>query len=396
MTRWAPQLWLYFVPPAGGQVPDQNGPTMTTLRCTLAVLFAVPFFSACPEASFIPLESFQTELFALQCRQLYRCGGELGSLGTFLPTEADCLANYSKAFGQDLLVSEIDAVQKGTVLYDGAAAAECVRTQQCVTNLDPSCRKVFQGTIAEGGACEHDAECVSGTHCRASDTECPGTCVPRTPIGEACTADDKCVDPEGGDGSCWNDVCVNFVVSSDLASNGAACGATFATPTTTQTSCAIGLYCRKPVGSNLGVCAKNAGEGASCADGERCDVGICGPTARAPSEQVCRVTGLVRAAGGACGTMHQAKCDPFVGLACSDATDGTCQALGDGTAGSACANDAGLDIVCADGLFCGTNGDCTPVKAVGEACNQATECQTGYCDWAVGTCESDSLNACGF
>jgi len=115
------------------------------------------------------------------CKRKVRCG-----------EYADQASCKTAAFVRLQLVADVDS---GKVTYDGKAAAACLRIlsgASCteVPDMQP-CLDTFQGTIANGGACLEDQECVSG-NCNTGPCTaacCPGTCQARIALGQRCDAE---------------------------------------------------------------------------------------------------------------------------------------------------------------------------------------------------------------
>jgi hypothetical protein len=101
----------------------------------------------------------------------------------------------------------IAAVNEGSVLYDEAAAGACLGVFGGLSCAEESldraestaCDQVFTGTVADGGACFIDEQCISQQCSIPScpDACCQGTCVGGTPppgdpqLGESCVPRDR-------------------------------------------------------------------------------------------------------------------------------------------------------------------------------------------------------------
>lgn len=122
-----------------------------------------------------------------------------------------------------------------------------------ITDLNGPCAAMWEGQVAEGGACGFDLEsfsCAPGTTCTLDLSFC-GTCERVLAPGESCA--EGTVGTCGPDGACVNDVCVTRV------SIGAAC--------TPDDRCQVGS-----MGCVEGVCAGPVyvGIGDTCDYGHRC------------------------------------------------------------------------------------------------------------------------------
>jgi hypothetical protein len=199
----------------------------------LAVL-GVPL-AGCGGGSAIPIDDLATSVRAANCRAAAACGDA--------PSQATCEASISLTRDPDLN-AVVAAVRRGTVVYDGDAARQCVDGlgQGCVAALGapPSCAEAFHGTVAPGGACQVSYECISsvcdapcvsgccvgvcaagtakvsaGGACASGGGSCVdgafckgGQCVADLAIGATCAPDDVCQQPAlcsattGGTGVC--------------------------------------------------------------------------------------------------------------------------------------------------------------------------------------------------
>jgi len=249
------------------------------------------------------------------------------------------------------------AVAGGSVKYDEDAAKACleaIRGGACSSGFftgEPpaACDDVFQGTVADGGACWIDEQCVSG-ECQSDgcpDACCEGACVAATPdaaIGQPCGQ--GCVEGAYCD---VNDVCAA------LKQSGAACDG--------GDECVAGLNCL------AGTCQTGPGKDEPCLEFQ-CAL----PLACDPGTLTCKP---LPGEGDAC---LPAAGNCLIGLTCSEATmtctkpGGVGSACSGGLIGSGCAGAAYCEI--ADGA---TSGTCVALKADGAACNDGGECQSGDC-----------------
>jgi hypothetical protein len=140
----------------------------------------------------IPLQQLGDEWSRAQCASSVRCGQ--------YPDMASCLSSLPYSFA-----SVEPYVESGKVLYDGAAAAQCVdiisalscNQSETLDSSPRSCQHIFKGTIADGSHCYDDRECQSGIckHEQCPVACCVGTCAlsepppisgPRLGAGEPC------------------------------------------------------------------------------------------------------------------------------------------------------------------------------------------------------------------
>jgi hypothetical protein len=239
------------------------------------------------------------------------------------------------------------------VAFDADAAAACVADfahLECWQNANAStsCRKVFTGTIPEGGVCYPSLpmgaqECVPGTICSAVGTDCTGTCVPGTltsrpvAIGMACTGSSTCVGDEGA--------------------------LTCAGP-------------NGPIASGAGTCQAPADSGPCFYDSD-CSSNVC-----------------QGAIGTTAGTCQAAKrlgdtCEPSAGQ-CGPGTYcvpglNTCISLP--AVGQQCAGDSGVINQCLDG-FCDSSTMCVRFGRKGELCQPNL---TDSCGLGMNQCDSTTL-----
>lgn len=133
----------------------------------------------------IAIESFRDEFEKAQCEYAVRCG--------FMPDQAVCRAVDTE--DQALLQLLADVVFN-KVTFDGAAARACVdatKAQGCEAlasvykKVADACTGVFEGSVAEGGACLVGDECAGGncdlTMCMGNGACCMGECAkPLNPV----------------------------------------------------------------------------------------------------------------------------------------------------------------------------------------------------------------------
>ena len=319
---------------------------MTKPQTTVVTLVCLTAMSACGgggSSKSIPIDDLAPELVNAVCALSVRCGA--------LPDLAACKASRSLDDGQ--VVADVKA---GKVIYDGAAARACLdaatalgcsETMQVTTPEPQVCRNIFKGTIAAGGACFSNGECVSQICDRTNCTTamcCAGSCMPGEVVGLVAIGGD-CSAPTA---YCGDDAYCNFTFTgttvTEVCTNRTAAGA--ACDTTQPLGCAVGSVCiPDTAGAATGVCRALPKEGESCS---AMPVFGCDDV----GHDVCDAnTGMcVRkiAVGGACasgtGCVDDAACDP---------TTSTCVARG--LAGQPCPNAAAS---CLGSLTCTSAGTC--------------------------------------
>lgn len=320
---------------------------------------------------------------------------------TTAPTLAYCkdtIGLNSWADAKDLAA----AATAGTIAYDAAAAGTCLAavatTCQWVVNPGKrpgtNCGEAFAGTVALGGTCLRSEECTGDAYCDhgADQATCPGTCVPTSALGDACSIDAEC--PQGGSltrGYCAGTyVCVQQSAGLELAAVGQPCGKLNVGDQLTQVvSCAPEYACESVLGVDVCVPPYPAGEACSdndtaCVAGYVCDNLIAG------EPKTCLEAVTSTTAGAPCGDniKEPPYCDVQLDLGC-DIQLNQCVAGGDGTLGASCSPFANSYNVqhCHGGLVCdkGTFTCVAPLPA-GSACAFDAVCASGQCDMTTGTC----------
>jgi hypothetical protein len=295
---------------------------MAAMRKTLLCLLVLGS-SACGGGGggAIGFGEFPDELESADCDFEVECG--------LMPDVGTC--QDALAFDDGEIGSLQVAIDAGTVLFDEDAAGACVdsvRNQGCAFpgfHIDDPCVDVFAGTVAEGGACNIDAECSGNALCEATDPACdptvaccPGTCGPSTepqPIGGACESSSDCEDD---------------------------------------------AFCNIPAGQQAGTCdALITQQGASCNDFAAC-----------ANPMICEITDFQNFVGTCeIPAAREATCDPNRLIPCTDLRDycdptaTTCTPAID--VGGACDDDAG--VFCLGFASC-INLTCTADPGLGETC----------------------------
>lgn len=294
-------------------------------RRLLPVLFVVAL-PACDGSggTGVPLRDLPTALDHANCEWMVGCG--------FWPDMDACMATIFGTRDANLKTLQA-AAEAGLLTYDGDAAEACldrIAGTGCgysgwTVDSQGTCRGVFVGTVADGGACVDDEQCAS-EECDTAGCSmacCTGTCVPAPApiaIGGDCSAPDA--------------------------------------------ECVTGAYCAfNSFGES--VCAPTVPEGGACDDSSACDPGL-----------ACHDDPVV---GSTCGARpaEGEVCDPAGFVPCDrldnycDPTAMTCQRRKD--AGEACVLLGGGDSSCALYALC-VGGACVTKAVEGEPCAGDRNC----------------------
>jgi hypothetical protein len=279
--------------------------------------------------------------------------------------------------------------------YDPAQAASCLaRPWPCGDQSDQAvvpraCDRVLRPLVTDGGACELDGQCISGTCTRANPgLSCGGSCAPGDVPPEEIYLGSRC----GEDGGCGADgglVC-DGLTCRRAAGAGAPCGANM--------DCGPGLVC--PMSSfrcttpvpRGGACADDfmllasgsLGPGTSwfegqCEPGSLCvgeqaqpDGGVSPGTCQPPSR-----AGEPCVAGDRTGRVHETGC--VLGLVCS------CGVCAPAPLSGACGN--GWVPCRPHQAACDVDGVCRPVSSFSH-CYFGQQCASGYCDMLLNACST--------
>jgi hypothetical protein len=254
------------------------------------------------------------------------------------------------------LLDLVAAVEAGAIVYDGNAARACLAaiSSGCDQSIlwtnrgaPTACDEMFAGTVAGGGPCGLNEECISqqcsNPNCLASGTPI-GTCIGDTPpvrptLGESCQQNANCVD-----GYCDN----TTLTCAALLSAGAMC--------TVDNQCQLGLACSR------GMCGALADEGSACTmDGDCKSIGnYCGATG------TCRAYAL---AGASCAS----EVCSYLAYRC-DSNTSRCVLAPE--LGEKCV--ATLD--CIDRSYCdSTTSRCVALLPDGASCQADEQCASGTC-----------------
>ena len=327
---------------------------MNRERSVLALMAAVALgtLSGCPTTNSDPVEldELPALLAANGCDYAARCQGGVRAYESLLGEQVtDCEAQLARWYQQGF-ASLHAAIEAGRVRYHGDLARRCLDWQRgaaCYsTPVDDSCLEVFEGAVADGGACFRSDECES-RRCDGASGCTAGSCVHLPELGEVCTA--SCAWGSRCDGETSR--CVAYLQEGDACESVVDCGPS--------------LVCEE------GTCQvfQPAGEGevcGTCAAGLVCEASSSGPgMCRRP-----RTDGTCTASfGGASDCPADRTC-----------IEGTCQPYP--AVGASCVS------ACVRGARC-VGGVCAAPAAVGAACTEARACATEVC--IDGRCAEDPI-----
>lgn len=313
----------------------------------------------------ITIDLFYHSIIASLCDFDARCG--------VFETEAAC----NQLFGNIATVdsaSVVGAVNAGKTVYHPERASACLAARdQLMCERDNAriagasllpCNTLFSGTVADGGACAINEECISqicNTSCSPGAC-CSGTCVGNVEpglrnAGEACTRNDICVDSYcDGSGRC-----ANFLADD--------------TPCFTGTECAIGSHCTT-VGTGT-VCRPYADTGAGCTTSQDC-----AKTAAVCRGGICTTGGLTSdpcAGNGECQELHYCK-DSASGCQLPPGLNQPCAGFG----------------LCSAGYCDPASMICTPKVQDGQPCSTtvSNQCMSNYCDTSMPNPKCGTRPAC--
>jgi hypothetical protein len=318
----------------------------------------------------------------LQCP----AGGD-GGFGVLFESPAVCVEHVHR-FAYDDVDDLIGFVRAGSIRFDGVAARTCLdqvaaRCASTNSQVNQLCRRAFVGTVAIGGGCWRNQQCVEGAWCdhgSAGAQACPGACRAQLAAGAMCVTARQCLGWGEGNATCVSGRCATAREGSPAA-EGQPCGEVpGADMSVTRTACATGLACRSSV------CRRPLAVGAPCDQrmdvcppGTACVVrpGTTAPTCAAAADIVRNAPGL------ACNPARNAfpLCNPTARLTCNAATM-TCEALGNGALGARCPPGGELNAAtCDPGLRCDAmSSTCVARLAVGAASMRYDDCLSGDCE----------------
>jgi hypothetical protein len=250
------------------------------------------------------------------------------------------------------------ALHRGTTRYEPDRAEACLQAarETCMHGEAGVCQHVFTGTVAPGGACVVDEECVDGGACVGSDApDSPQFCESRRAQGEECGNAIYCAANPGEVAFCedfdGSQRCYAATTVQEVA-EGESCGMwpLEASGEVEVFFCAAGLRCAS------GVCGSLLEAGDPCESDEDCGRdAIC-----MSGEYGCTPILIREEVGDSCGLdletipgVHE-DCDADT-LAC---VDGVCELKGDGSEGSIC-DERQFAYGCDEGLAC-ESSHCVP------------------------------------
>ena len=310
-------------------------------RLTVALLAAWAGAGGCGGGSggaSIPISDLEAQIVDAVCNWRVGCAQS--------PDKATCLRSVELEPGFYPTIQADIASDK--VIYDGAKARACVdlldalapctqsATATAARQVTDTCKAVFTGTIATGGACFFKEECAGDASCNQTDPSCAqaccaGTC--GTPLATPATAGQSCSNVP-----CATGLYCDFTTSPQSetcavpsSTEGAACNQ--------AGSCAAPLFCDLDTTTGTGTCKHAVATGARCntsAGSNSCD----------DLRDRCDATSSTCVPRGAVG----ATCDTSMGITCvgyATCTGGTCVAQPEG--GDSC-DPAGP--ACYSGLTC--------------------------------------------
>lgn len=118
------------------------------------------------------------------------------SLETAVAAAEECLGETLDFDRAKCEANDVSSVSAGTSTYDGVEAAACMAlvsdckafVEQILVHEDEAnaCTRMFVGTVAPGGECYEDHECLDG-ECYFTDDACPGHCRAKARGGESCS-----------------------------------------------------------------------------------------------------------------------------------------------------------------------------------------------------------------
>jgi len=334
------------------------------------------------------LENLGTAYVAAFCAYESRCG--------LIPDQTFCESSMSAAMsgqsGFNSFPATIAAAQAGKSQFNATAASQCLNylaAMPCTESLSSTpaaCVSMFTGTVAAGGNCITDTECVSGDLCNQADggTGCAGTCG-ALPAG-ACTSSSQCAGGQVCDSN--TNQCITPLPA---GAAGQPCG--------TNPTCQSGLYCGESENGSSYSCQPMGASGAACipsfgSGGNSCGTGlIC-----VPSSDLSSATCMAPATlGQPCTTLYQCGGSEST-LICGSSK--TCVAL---PSSGPCIQ-GNCNMIYA---YCDTTASpptCTPYTAVGgscapgsqETCNSfaGDQCEVVTDGGTTGTCVGQPAVVC--
>lgn len=311
----------------------------------------------------IAIDDLEGALVNTYCNLYVRCGlvDDIATCHTLdLDVEAD----------PDLIA----AVKAGKVIYHADQASACLaalgagcdRATFSENDSPLACDETFEGTVAAGGQCAINEECISRNCDTSACTEacCQGTCVGDTPpvrprVGEACTtaATLRCVDSYCDTGT---GLCTAYKANGEACEGGSQC---------------VSGFC-----NGTAICAELP------ATGQPCDL-TTGESVCAEIGDTCSATSMTCVPLGLGGDpcTEARDCSPIYQCGAS----GTCELRP--TLGDECGTQA-FPSSCIDHSYCDqTTMQCTAPRPDGSTCQSDSECQSDSCDFATSTCTTPAI-----
>jgi len=209
----------------------------------------------------LPLADLAEKAEQAVCSQEARCG--------WFPDVASC--KLASAWKMDPLVASIKA---GRIQYDSKAAAACIAALTALgcnltdqsDDAPPACMSAFRGSVAVGGTCYMDDDCVSGNcggkACSLPVDCCAGTCVaeakvPTIPVGGSCY-------PPGGSGNCAEGTYCDNSSAGGTCVTGIVLGQACDPVGLQSAGCQPPGTCRPSSGALGGTCTPPPAEGETC------------------------------------------------------------------------------------------------------------------------------------
>jgi hypothetical protein len=303
------------------------------------------------------------------CQIAQTCYGDFYS---FVYSNVDCKQLVTSQITEKDLPNWNSLISKGTVTYHGENVQACIdaiAAEGCsaTSSRTPQiCASAIEGTVAAGGDCSFDAECVYGNYCKSGGT-CPGKCTAWESLGNACTSSDHCV----SGANCYSGTCQKPVAEGGACQGGKA-------------DCDVGLYCKGGTSAKSGTCSKLS-DVFGATEGQTCDLtklSMCKPPASCVVDSVSGTTMVTTChaelqSGADC---HLGFPDPcpsaeYCKIGTTNAYTGTCTKLP--VAGEAC-NTQKDAAVCAPGLHC-TKSKCVEMQKDGGTCVTGADCYSETC-----------------
>jgi hypothetical protein len=216
------------------------------------------------------------------------------------------------------------------------------------------------------------SRCASGLYCKYAPTDMSQTCTPLGDTGAACTSPDQCV----------SNFCNPGSMTCDAHGNEG-------DPCMTMNDCRNELFCNAQAS-----CEKKHPNGGACAANDACAnngcdmaTGICGM----PDGTACSPNGGASiCASNYCDSMMM-KCAPpkANGQPCMYASE--CSSNWCGSSSHTCEAHCDSSTPCPAGQFCphgSSDAVCQPLGTNGAACENPTDCMSGYCNPLHGTCSN--------